>query len=89
MHQEFCLACTVILQLLLHLHDAILPTVTDVVANDANVSPSCLQAGWLANKGIQDASDHQLLQSLTAMQANIDSFLQATQQAGELVVDCT
>ncbi|DBB16035.1 hypothetical protein WJX82_010959 [Trebouxia sp. C0006] len=40
------------------------------------------QAGWLANKGIKDASDSQLLQSLTAMQANIDSFLQAAQQAG-------
>ncbi len=51
-------------------------------------STSCLQAGWLANKGIKDASDSQLLQSLTAMQANIDSFLQATQQAGELVPDC-
>ena len=66
----------VILQLLLYIYDA-----------DC-LSPSCLQAGWLANKGIQDASDHQLLQSLTAMQANIDSFLQATQQAGELVPDC-
>jgi len=51
-------------------------------------STSCLQAGWLANKGIQDASDNQLLQSLTAMQANIDSFLQAAQQAGERVPDC-
>jgi hypothetical protein len=52
------------------------------------LSPSCLQAGWLANKGIKDASDSQLLQSLTAMQANIDSFLQAAQQAGERVPDC-
>ncbi len=66
----------VILQLLVYIYDACCS------------STSCLQAGWLANKGIKDASDSQLLQSLRAMQANIDSFLQATQQAGELVPDC-
>lgn len=40
------------------------------------------QAGWLANKGVQDASDEHLQQSLGAMQTNFAGFLHATRQAG-------
>ena len=43
-----------------------------------------VQAGWLANMGVQDATNDQLQQSLSAMQANFDTFLHATQQAGQI-----
>ena len=41
-----------------------------------------LQAGWLAQRGIQNATNENLQQSLDAMQTNFDTFLHATQAAG-------
>ena len=41
-----------------------------------------VQAGWLADNGIQNATDDDLQQSLSAMQTNFDAFLHATQTAG-------
>ena len=45
-----------------------------------------VQAGWLDHKGISNATEAELQQSLQALQSQFDSFLQATQQAGELCV---
>ncbi|KAL3152745.1 hypothetical protein ABBQ38_012335 [Trebouxia sp. C0009 RCD-2024] len=40
------------------------------------------QAGWLAQQGIENATEDNLQQSVNAMQNNFDAFLQAAQAAG-------